>query len=280
MKILCCCMRASLLTGSEVYFHELCSALSELGHNVTLAANEISSMFREKSQSSGYILMSLEHLSHAKFDLIILSHHKDTFRFVQNINAPIINICHSEIYDSETPLLSDRVLKYVGIRPEICKMIERHNISNKKISLIRNPIDLSKFNTVDVSDKRFGLFVGTMGGLRFKAARHFSEFCKVNNLESVYVSAESIKLPFYNINLGPQTNIEKLFKSCAISGGIIRGRTYFEARLCGKKTIEYFLDSMGTITDVEYEDEPTHSELTALKEEFDKIMVAKRIFEL
>lgn len=280
MKILCCSLRATLLTGSEIYFHELCSTLTELGHDVTLASGEISEMFRKKSIESKYKLLYLNNIPLEKYELIILSHFQTTYKYVETIAAPIINICHSEIYDTETPLISEKVIKYVGIRPTICEKIKSFGINENKIELIRNPIDLKKFNTYNTTDGGFGLFVGTMGGLRFKAAKHFSEFCKVNNLESVYVSAENIKLPFYNINLGPQINIEKLFKSCTISGGIIRGRTYFEARLCGKKTIEYFLDSMGAITDVQYEDEPTHSELITLKDEFDRIMVAKRILEL
>jgi glycosyltransferase involved in cell wall biosynthesis len=281
MRILCCCLRASLLTGSEVYFYELCSTLSLLGHHVTLAATEVSDYFLEKVKGK-FNLIDIKNLTQSDFDLVLLSHYETTFDYIKRLmpNVKIVNIIHSEIYDSEKPLLSDNVVKYIGIRPPICEKIEKFGIDKSKIQMIRNPIDLNRFNMIDASDENFGLFVGTMGGLRFKAALHFSEFCRANSLKSVYVSAEDQKLPFFDENHGPTENIERLFKACTWSGGIIHGRTFFEARLCGKKTIEYIVDGYGTITETQYEDSPTFSELTNLRNEFDKFKVAERIIEV
>jgi hypothetical protein len=280
MKILCCCLRACLLTGSELYFYELCDALSELGHTVVLASTETSSFFKEKCKK--FHLENLFELNDLNYDLIILSHYLETFSYItDNIgNIPIVNIVHSEIYPNEIPLVHPNVIKYVGVRQSICDKIKTFDISNTKVEMIRNPIDLTKFNKDDVRDDEFGLFVGTMGGVRFKSALHFSQHCKFNNLKSVYISAENTSIPFFDICLPRCNDIEKYFKSCSVSGGVLYGRTYFEARLCGKPTIEYFIDDTGLLTNIDYEEAANDKELKSLREEFDKHEVAKKIIEV
>jgi hypothetical protein len=146
--------------------------------------------------------------------------------------------------------------------------------------MIRNPIDLNKFNTNGTTDEKFGLFVGTMGGVRFKAALHFSQFCKYNNLKSIYVSAEDQAVSFYDVCLPSCDHIEKYFKSCSVAGGVIQGRTYFEARLCGKPTVEYFIDIYGKIVNIDYEDAPNIEELNHLIKDFDKYNIAKSLISI
>lgn len=279
MKILCCCLRAKFLTGSEVYFYELCSALTLLSHSVTLAATEVSDHFIKYCSGYNFKIINLDNLNEKDFDLIILSHAQETYKKIQFLmpNTKIINICHSEIYESELPLISDQVIKYVGIRQPICDKMYSCGIDREKIELIRNPINLNRFNTQNITDEKFGLFVGTMGGLRYKSALHFASFCKANNLQSIYISAENQELPFFDLNLRMVENVEQYFKKCSISGGIIHGRTYFEARLCGKPTIEYFINNMGAITNIDYEDAPDDKELKYLQNQFDKTEVAKKI---
>jgi hypothetical protein len=279
MKILCCCIKASILTGSELYFYELCDGLAILGHDVTLASTEISQFFIDKC--SKFKLAHISEIKQNSFDLIVLSHYLETFHHIENIigDTPIINIVHSEIYPNEIPLIHDNVLKYVGVRESICDKIESFGVNRKRIQMVRNPIDLNKFNTNDISDENFGLFVGTMGGVRFKSALHFSRYCKYNNLKSVYISAENVSVPFFDICLPSCNDVEKYFKSCTVSGGVMRGRTYFEARLCGKPTIEYFINNMGEITNIDYEDTPDEIEVVQLQLQFHKINVAKNIIE-
>lgn len=278
MKILCACHRAKVLTGSEVYFLELTSALSALGHDVTLAAPEISQYFFERCQKNNVKLIDIKKTK-TDYDLIIISHYSSVMNYIK-CDAPIINIIHSEIYPLEVPFISQKVKKYVGIRQPICdKLTNIYRLPQNKVDLVRNPIDLNKFNTERCTDGKNGLFVGTLGGLRIKALIHFSQFCKVNGLTSIYIGPENEQVPFFDKVYGPCENIEKYFKNCTVSGGIIHGRTYFEAKLCGKKTIEYFVNQMGTITDIQYEDETTQQELLTIQNEFDKLKVAERIIQ-
>ena len=264
-----------MLTGSEVYFYELSSALAELKHDVTLFAPEVSDLFKKKCINSGVELVT--NIDSSNFDVILMSHYPSVMSKLDS-KTPIINIVHSEIYPLEVPYVSDRVTKYVGIRPTICdKLATEYKVPVEKIQLIPNPIDLDRFNTKGTEDHNYGLFVGSMGGLRIKAALHFAQFCKVNNLKSIYVGPENEQVPFFDEVQGPTNEVEKLFKNCTFSAGIIRGRTYYEAKLCGKKTVEYFVDGYGKIFDIQYEDEPSQLELMKLQDNFNKLNVAQRI---
>lgn len=277
MKIACFCLRASALTGSEMYFHTLCESLAQIGHNVTLFTNDISDLFIEKSRASNYKIS--KEIAKNEYDVAIISHAKETQSLYKDLNCPIVNICHSEIYESERPMLHKNVVKYVGVRDSICQLI-KEIIPQGNIQLIKNPIDTDRFNTSDTKDKRFGLFVGTMGGLRYGPALHFSQHCAFNNIKSVYVSAEGqIDLPFFDVCLGRHDNIEELFKTCTVSGGIIFGRTYYEARLCGKPTIEYMINNQCKIESIIYEDAPDENELRSLYNDLNKAKVAKKIID-
>jgi glycosyltransferase involved in cell wall biosynthesis len=265
-----------VLTGSEVYFLEIASALYDLGHEVDLFAPEIDFSFIRKY--TGEKVNPIGKIE-SNYDLIVMSHYPSVINFLPD--APIVNVIHSEIYPLEVPYISDRVVKYVGIRPTICeKLIGEYAVDATKVTLVRNPIDLNRFNSINTTNEKFGLFVGTLGGLRIKALIHFAMHCKVNGLKSIYIGAENEKVPFYDTVLGPCNDIEKYFKNCSISGGIIFGRSYFEARLCGKPTIEYMVNNQGMVTDILWGDEPNEIELIDLRMNFNKLEVAKRIIEV
>ena len=288
MNILLCNGRLTGLTGGEMYNLELGSALKTLNHTVTLAGEETNDFFKNLCLEKHLLYDNLKNINNIDYyDYIIISN-KEAVSKILNISrllkykGKLINICHSEIIEPwDDPLLIDNVCKYVAIRPPVKdRLIKKFKIDENKIQMIRNPIDLTRFNTQGTSNEKFGLFVGTMGGVRYKASIHFAQFCHVNNLKSVYISDENQQIPFFNVSLPSCKDIEKYFKSCSISGGVIHGRTYFEARLCGKPTVEYFIDNTGSITNIDYEDAPNENELISLRNQFDRVEVAKRIISL
>jgi hypothetical protein len=285
VNILLCNGRLIGLTGGELYNYELGTALKELGHDVTLTAEETNIFFEQKCSEKNINYCKINHINNLnKYDIIIVSNKEvvtKTLNF-EKFSNNLINICHSEIIEPwDDPLIISNVSKYVAIRPSIKnRLINKFCIPEHKIQVIRNPINLNRFNTDGTTDQKFGLFVGTMGGVRFKAAFHFAQFCKINNIKSIYISDEGQQIPFFDVYLPRCLEIEKYFKSCSISGGVLHGRTYFEARLCGKPTIEYFINSMGEITNIDYEDAPDEVEITQLQYQFNKINVAKKIIEV
>lgn len=80
----------------------------------------------------------------------------------------------------------------------------------------------------------------------------------------------------------PRWDIERVIKNSRFVAGIIRGRTYMEAALCGKHYLDYKVDEMGAIIS-------THDYLAKdniifgspwPKEEFYSVNVAKKIESL
>ena len=73
--------------------------------------------------------------------------------------------------------------------------------------------------------------------------------------------------------LRPLWEIEYYIKSSELCGGIINGRTFWEAKLCGKDVLEYNVDSKGNILNV---DEGKSYDIEWVKD----IFVKKQIIEL
>lgn len=230
---------------------ELCTGLAKIGHEVYLFSPNVSKEFDEISKSKNFsVIYEIESI---KFDLLILSHWAALKPFiinhVQNFDR-IINIIHSEIYEVEAPTKEIKVDKYVCVRESIKQMLlHDYQISEAKIEVIYNPINTYVFNRINCSDAKYGLFVGTYSDIRHSAMMQFSEYCKSNNLESIFVGFNHSLVDFFDKSLPPSSSIVNLIKNATICGGIIYGRTYWEAKLCGKPTLEYLIDKNGNVLD-------------------------------
>ena len=108
------------------------------------------------------------------------------------------------------------------------------------IDVIYNPIDSDRFNTENVKEGNYILFVGTVDYLRKNSIFDVSEYAKsigkelwiVGENKSDYLdelkSIEHVK--YY----GPTQNIETYVKNCYQTAGILLGRTTIEGWMCGK----------------------------------------------
>jgi len=267
------------LTGSELYFHELASTLAE-EHDVVVATHLISEWHRAKAKENNYQILHFSELNNLDFDLALISHANITLPYIDKaiFNIKIINIIHSEVVAEEEPFQYDAAIyKYIAIRPTIANKLTKQGINEHKIQMVSNPIDINRFNTQNCSEQNYGLYVGSFCPLREKSLMHFAAHCKYNNLKSLYISSENTQLPYFDECISFVENIEQYFKNCSISGGIINGRTYFEARLCGKKTIEYHVNVNGKVYNIQYEDAPDNIEIENLLLDFDKYNVARKI---
>ena len=78
---------------------------------------------------------------------------------MQNIRVIIINkiyTIHSEVISLEDPVKNITVKKYIAIRPEIKDyLISTHDISEKSIEVIYNPIDEKKFKPSNQPSENF-----------------------------------------------------------------------------------------------------------------------------
>ncbi len=249
LKILVSCLYFQGRTGSEIYFMELCTSLAKIGHEVFLFSPNTSDEFVEIAKSKKFLV--IEKIELQQFDLLIISHWKALRPFISDkihkFNK-IINIVHSEIYEVEMPALDLKVDQYICVRESIKMMLlNEYKIPESKIKVIYNPIDTSKFNRINCSDNKYGIFIGTYSKLRHQAMMEFAEYCKANSLKSIFVGFAHDKVNFFDETFPNLSDVSTLIKNATICGGIIHGRTYWEAELCGKQTLEFLIDKDGNV---------------------------------
>lgn len=183
-----------------------------------------------------------------------------------DLEAPIVHIIHSEFFEIDKPLIGFDRIKYVAVRTEIKNhLIKEYSIDPNLIYIVLNQIRVDNFNSIlSESDQNeidkiggpYGLFAGTFMYLREHAAISFSSICRDKGLRSFYagelVTEENLKFlkQHFDVVLNFEDNIHSLFKGAEITGGIQKGRTYWEAKLCEKLQYEWIVDSEGQIIDL------------------------------
>jgi len=253
------CLYYGGLTGSEMYFYELVKILKKYFH-VTVYSN-FNYEYLSKTFFDDVVYIPLKaDIAPSKYEYIICSHGNyvvhDIKRYVLDINNSFfVNILHSEVLPYEYPLLVKQVSKYVAIRPSISQYVES-KFDIKNTELIYNPIDEKRFNRDETVDGGYALFVGTLNYLRLKPFLDFEKTYRGKPIKLLGKIETNYHIDTTNVEIIPPTwEVEKYIKSASVVGGIINGRSYWESKMCGKPTMEYFVDSNGDIIDKKYEDE-------------------------
>jgi hypothetical protein len=264
--------RTSDFGGAYLYTKEIYQNLCNK-HEVYFV-NGTDVITNQKIKKINYKLLCL-----IKFDLCIImqSDHFLNLNLKLNLNhTKLINVIHSEVFECDAPLKIQNV-KYVAVREEIKdNLIKNFDINQDLIKILYNPINENyhKKNTYEYfeyKDINYGIFAcANFGPIRLNAAVEFSLFCKENKIKSLLVSnmPEDIKenmYQFYDKILEATPNINYLMKHAVICGGILKGRTYWEAKLLGKPVMEYMVDSKGEIEYEIYEKAPNIEELENIK---------------
>jgi glycosyltransferase involved in cell wall biosynthesis len=177
--------------------------------------------------------------------------------------------------------MHNSIYKYIAIRPEIKKhLIKNFKIDENEINILYNPFDFNKFNTNNISDENFILFVGSLENLRKKPLYDIMEYANNNNKELWIVGKnhsnyldELLKnnhVKYFN----SCENIETFVKKCSETAGILLGRTTIEGWLCGKLGWIYNVDNEGNILNKDKHLPP--NDLT----KFNSIEVAKKTKKL
>ncbi len=287
LKILIGCLFFSTLTGSELYVFELAKTLVKKGHNVTVIANELgnelvnlATKFGIKTTSfknaPGYkigdgvwsiqtpngVVQSekdkLYKVSDVNYDVILTQHTPISESLcIMYPNIDKISINHSEIIELENPYIHPSIKKYICIRPEIQQYITgKFNIEEDKTTIIYNPIDGERFNTINTKDSNYILFVGAIERLRKNAIYDLAEYASSVDKEFWLVGKDKSDYlkEFLDNNKHvkhfPATrDVEKYVKNCSETGGIQLGRTTIEGWMCGKPGWIYNVDQDGYILD-------------------------------
>lgn len=133
------------------------------------------------------------------------------------------------------------------------KEFEKHNISDNQVVVIYNPIDNTRFNTENVKDNGYLLFVGTIDYLRKetifdlvkKTKEDSQEFWLVGKNHSNYLN-QILSNPHVKY-FDATSDVENFVKNCNVTAGILLGRTTIEGWMCGKSGWIYDINDKGNI---------------------------------
>lgn len=290
LKVLIACLNFKGYTGSELYVFELAKGLKKKGHDVSVVSN-IGGPITDKARKLGIKVYSVEEppsfkrgdgiwalpkpdggvmpsdpntlykVAVADYDIMHLNHTPIAKRMLELYpEIPAISSIHSEVIELEHPVISDKIGKYIAIRPEIKEfLINAFHIPEEKIDVVYNPIDNTRFNTdyklpENTGDSKKIVFVGTIDYLRRNAIIDLVKTTKEEGNQLILVGnnsdnyLEGLLRENEHITYYPATpKVETIVKQCDETAGILLGRTTIEGWLCGKGGWIYDVDSAGNI---------------------------------
>jgi glycosyltransferase involved in cell wall biosynthesis len=220
-------------------------------------------------------------ISEVEYDIIHTQHTPVTNQMCQMYpNIDKISTIHSEVIELENPVIDEKIKKYICIRPEIQDhIVSKFEIDKTKTEVVYNPIDNNRFNTKNVKDDGYVLFVGTIDYLRENTIKDLVEYTKeigkelwlVGENKSNYLEdlLKSSHVKYYNAT----NKVETFVKNCSETAGILLGRTTIEGWLCGKPGWIYNVDESGYILNKEKHEVPEDIN------KFNSLEVAKKIKE-
>ena len=309
IKVLLSSLFFKTFTGSEMYVYELARGLKSLNCDVTVLsdiegplskiANQQGIKTLSFSNPPGYKLgdgkwglntpqgvvtsqpNTMYKMSDVHFDIAHVQHNPISKQICEMYpNIPKISTIHSEVIELENPYIHNSIKKYICIRPEIQKhIVGNFNVVESDTEVIYNPIDTKRFNTNNIKNYPYVLFVGTIDYLREKTIRDLVEYSKSINKELWLVGENKSNylpelLEFSHVKHFPATNkVEEYVKNCSETAGILLGRTTIEGWLCGKSGWIYNVDNSGNIINKNKHEVPSDVY------KFNSIEVAKKIKE-
>ena len=309
IKVLLSCLFFKTFTGSEMYVYELAKGLKKLNCDVTILSDingPLSSIAKTQGikvlpfhEAPGYKLGDgkwgintpqgiqasqpniMYKISEVEYDIIHTQHTPVTNQMCQMYpNIDKISTIHSEVIELENPVIDEKIKKYICIRPEIQDhIVSKFEIDKTKTEVVYNPIDNNRFNTKNVKDDGYVLFVGTIDYLRENTIKDLVEYTKeigkelwlVGENKSNYLEdlLKSSHVKYYNAT----NKVETFVKNCSETAGILLGRATIEGWLCGKPGWIYNVDESGYILNKEKHEVPEDIN------KFNSLEVAKKIKE-
>lgn len=309
LKVLLSCLFFKTFTGSEMYVYELARGLKKLNCDVTVLS-DINGPLSQIAKSQGIKVLGfneapgykigdgkwgfntpegiqpsqpnmLYKMGEVDFDIIHTQHTPITNQICQMYpNVDKISTIHSEVIKLENPVINDTIKKYICIRPEIQDhIVNNFNINKNNTEVIYNPIDNERFNTKNIKDDGYVLFVGTIDYLRENTIKDLVEYTKSIGKEFWLVGENKSNylkdlLKSEHVKHYDATNkVENFVKNCSETAGILLGRTTIEGWMCGKPGWIYNIDDSGYILNKERFDIPKDIS------KFNSLEVVKKIKE-
>jgi glycosyltransferase involved in cell wall biosynthesis len=309
LKVLLSCLFFKTFTGSEMYVYELARGLKKLNCDVTVLS-DINGPLAQIAKSQGIKVLGFNEapgykmgdgkwglntpqgtqvsqpnvmykIGEVNYDIIHTQHTPVTNQMCQMYpNIDKISTIHSEVIELENPVINESIKKYICIRPEIQEhIVNNFNINKNSTEVIYNPIDSERFNTKNIKDDGYVLFVGSIDYLRESAIKDLVGYSKNINKELWLVGDNKSNfledlLKYEHVKYYNATNkVEDFVKNCSETAGVLLGRTTIEGWMCGKPGWIYNVDNKGDIIGKEKFEVPND----LLK--FQSSVVAKKVKE-
>jgi len=244
IKILIGCILFKEFTGSEMYVYELAKGLLNLNYDVSVVSPNIGGRLTDLAIKHNIKVYTFKTLNkNENFDLIHCQHLPITQELIKifPITKKMCTI-HSEVNSTENPVRHFSIFKYIAIRPEIKEHLINNFGPNRNV-----------FDTNDIKNDGYLLFVGTLDYLRAQTIFDLVNYTKENNKEFWLVGKNhSNYLPQILSNshvkyFDSTSDVEKFVKNCDVTAGILLGRTTIEGWMCGKPGWIYDVNDKGQI---------------------------------
>lgn len=296
LKVLLSCISFRNFTGSELYVFELAKSLIKLNCSVTVLS-QIGGPVTDMAKKLGIKCVSFENapgfklgdgqwgmntpegfkpstpnalyrVAEVDYDIIHFQH-KPVAERILNMYPELDKICsiHSEVISLEDPVVDPTIKKYIAIRPEIKEhMVNNFEIPEEMIDIIYNPIDNEKFQSKNISEGNYVLFVGTIDYLRKESILDLIEYTREIGKELWLVGEnngnylENLLLEDHVKHFPSTWKVEDFILKSYETAGIQLGRTTIESWMCGKSSWLYKVDKGGFILSKEKYEPPTDIE--------------------
>ena len=277
------------LTGSELYLYELARNLVNMNCDVSIVSPNLGNPLQNMVSQFGIKTYNFNTIDkNESFDIIHCQHKPVVRELIKYFpNTPKVCSIHSEIIEMEEPILDESIKVYISIRDQIYDLlVNNFNLSEDKVTIIYNPIDNNKFNTLGIKDENYTLFVGTFENLRRNTVLDLVNYTKEqgrelwlvgeNHSNYLPIALKETHVKYYQSTV----SIENFIKNCKDTAGILLGRTTIEGWMCGKPGWIYDIDRFGNIKDKNLYTPPSDIEkfyssnvAKKIKETYDKILL-------
>ncbi|MFA5844419.1 MAG: glycosyltransferase [Coriobacteriia bacterium] len=253
------------LTGSELYVYELCRELRERGHRVTVIS-QTGGVVDARARQLGVEVYDVQSAPYRSLrpDILHVSQFQPAEIALKMFpSVPAVATVHSQ-YDIETPLVDDRIERYICIRPEIMEhIVSDHQIAPERCAVVYNPIDFTRFRPVEMEPhaRRRTVFVGTIDPLRQNTILNLVERSTAEDFDLRIVGQrhadylDNVDLPHVTVE-APVWDIERYIYDATETAGVLLGRTTIEGWACGKPGWIYEVDEAGEILGYELHQPP------------------------
>ncbi|CAH0122354.1 D-inositol-3-phosphate glycosyltransferase [Paenibacillus sp. CECT 9249] len=148
MKILFTIHDLQNYAGTETYTYTLIEELIKKGHEVFLYCSRLGKMYEKFMELKVEVTNDIRTLP-KNIDIIHAQHRMEAYiAYTHYPDKPIIYMCHGVLPWQEQPLILPNVFIYVAVSEEVKNhLIKTYDIADEKIKIIRNGINLERFNS-------------------------------------------------------------------------------------------------------------------------------------